>query len=272
MFVSQYPHLFISSPTPISSGEHIFILWIYESVYVLLSLLICFVFQVPYISETMQYFSFSDLFHYHSGIARSYNSSIFKIWGITTLFSTVSAPSYIPTNSVWRFPFLDTFSNMGWLPFWYRYSDRLEMISYWNFYLYFLMISDIWHLFVCLLIIYMSSLKKTCLFLILCPHFNWVIHFLILSCMTSFHTLVTNSLSDMPFANIFSYLIGTSTSVSKESAGNAGHPGLIPGLGRSPGEGHGNPLQYSCLKNPMDKWAWQAIGHGIGKSQTGLSD
>ena len=47
--------------------------------------------------------------------------------------------------------------------------------------------------------------------------------------------------------------------------------GSIPRLGRSPGEGNGNPLQYSCLENPMDKEAWQATVHGI-KSQTQLSD
>ena len=44
-----------------------------------------------------------------------------------------------------------------------------------------------------------------------------------------------------------------------ESACNVGDLGLIPGLGRSPGEGHGNPIQYSCLENPMDRGAWQAI-------------
>ena len=48
------------------------------------------------------------------------------------------------------------------------------------------------------------------------------------------------------------------SSVGKESACNAGDLGLIPGLGRSPGEGNGNPLQYSCLENPKDKAAWQA--------------
>ena len=46
--------------------------------------------------------------------------------------------------------------------------------------------------------------------------------------------------------------------VSKESACNAGDPGSIPGLGRSPGEGNSNPLQYTCLENPMDRGAWQA--------------
>ena len=53
---------------------------------------------------------------------------------------------------------------------------------------------------------------------------------------------------------------------SKESVCNAGDPGLIPGLGRSPGEGNGYPLQYSCLGNPMDRGAWQV--HGVTKSQT----
>ena len=55
---------------------------------------------------------------------------------------------------------------------------------------------------------------------------------------------------------------------------NAGDAGLIPGLGRIPGEGNGNSLQYSCLKkkNPMDRGAWQATVHGITKTWTLLSD
>ena len=61
-------------------------------------------------------------------------------------------------------------------------------------------------------------------------------------------------------------------SVGKESACNAGDLGLIPGLGRSPGEGNGNPLQYSCLENPMDRGAWRATDHGVTKSQAQLSD
>ena len=59
---------------------------------------------------------------------------------------------------------------------------------------------------------------------------------------------------------------------SKESASNAGDLGLIPGLGRSPGKRNGNPLQYSCLENPMDRGVWQATVHGVTKSQTQLSD
>ena len=54
------------------------------------------------------------------------------------------------------------------------------------------------------------------------------------------------------------------------NAGAAGVAGLIPRSGRSPGREHGNPLQYSCLENPMDRKAWQAIVHGVAKSQTGL--
>ena len=45
---------------------------------------------------------------------------------------------------------------------------------------------------------------------------------------------------------------------------------LTPGLGKSPGGGHGNPFQYSCLENPMDREAWQAIVQRVAKSQTGL--
>ena len=56
------------------------------------------------------------------------------------------------------------------------------------------------------------------------------------------------------------------------SACNVGDPGSIPGLGRSPGEGNGNPLQYSCLENPMDGGAWWATVPGVAKSQTRLSD
>ena len=58
----------------------------------------------------------------------------------------------------------------------------------------------------------------------------------------------------------------------KASVYNAGNSGSIPGSGRSPGEGNGNPLQYYCLENPMDRGAWQATAHGVAKSRTGLSD
>ena len=60
-------------------------------------------------------------------------------------------------------------------------------------------------------------------------------------------------------------------SVVKNLPANTGDikdTGSILGLGRSPGGGHGNPLQYSCLENPMDRGAWQAIVHRVAKSQT----
>ena len=54
------------------------------------------------------------------------------------------------------------------------------------------------------------------------------------------------------------------------SAGDIRDMGLVPGSGRSPGGAHGNPLQYSCLENPMDRGAWWAAVHGAAQSQTGL--
>jgi len=55
---------------------------------------------------------------------------------------------------------------------------------------------------------------------------------------------------------------------ARESACNAGELGLIPGWGRSPGRGNGNPLQCSCLGNAVDRGAWRVIVHGVAKSQT----
>ena len=58
----------------------------------------------------------------------------------------------------------------------------------------------------------------------------------------------------------------------KNPPANERDTSLIPGLGRSPGEGNGNSLQYSCLENPKDTGAWRAPLHGVTKSQTRLSD
>ena len=60
-------------------------------------------------------------------------------------------------------------------------------------------------------------------------------------------------------------------SVVKNPPVNVGDAGLIPGLGRSPGEGNGNSLQYSCLGSPMDRGAWQAAAHRVTKNWTRLS-
>ena len=58
----------------------------------------------------------------------------------------------------------------------------------------------------------------------------------------------------------------------RATACNVGDPGSVPGSGKPPGEGNGNPLQYSCLGNPMDRGAWWATLHGVAKSETRLSD
>ena len=76
-------------------------------------------------------------------------------------------------------------------------------------------------------------------------------------------------------SNTFGFWEGTiqgfpSGSVGKESASQAGDLGLIPGLGRSSGEGNGYLLQYSCLENSMDRGAWQATIHGVARSRTRL--
>ena len=63
-----------------------------------------------------------------------------------------------------------------------------------------------------------------------------------------------------------------SGSVVKNPPASSGDVGSIPGLGRSPGEGNGNPLQLFCLENPMNRGAWPTTVHGISKSQTQLSN
>ena len=67
---------------------------------------------------------------------------------------------------------------------------------------------------------------------------------------------------------IYMYIGFPSGSDGKESACNVGDLGLIPGSGRSAGGGNGNPLQYSCLENCIDREAWQATIHGVTQSQT----
>jgi len=70
----------------------------------------------------------------------------------------------------------------------------------------------------------------------------------------------------------YSYLLTFPGSDGKESACSAGDLSLIPGSGRSPGEGNSYPVQYSCLENPMGRGAWRAVVHRVAKSQTQLRD
>ena len=74
-----------------------------------------------------------------------------------------------------------------------------------------------------------------------------------------------------PVTIILSHSI-TGGSDSEEFVFSVGDPSLIPGSGRSAGDGNGNLLQYSCLENPVDRGAWWATVHGVAKSQTRLSD
>ena len=71
------------------------------------------------------------------------------------------------------------------------------------------------------------------------------------------------------YSSILVFLVGSG---GKEYACNAGDLHAIPGLGRSPGEGNGYPLQYSCPGNPLDREAWLATVHEVAKSQTSLSE
>ena len=79
---------------------------------------------------------------------------------------------------------------------------------------------------------------------------------------------ISFSFSATIFTWLYKKLSFSAGSVGKEATYNAGDMGLIPELGRSPGEGNDDPLQYSCLGNPMDRRVWQATVHGVAKNQT----
>ena len=116
---------------------------------------------------------------------------------------------------------------------------------------------------------YCHSLKPVC-----CDPGIYTTHLLSLTCTPPkpepFHPQISTStgskMVDSPILNGF---LGGSG--GKETACNAGDPGTIPESGRSPGERNGNLLQYSCLENPMDRGAWQAMIHRATNSQTQLS-
>ena len=74
------------------------------------------------------------------------------------------------------------------------------------------------------------------------------------------------------YVRVYIYIFLKGGSDGKDSTCGSGDPGLIPGAGRSPGEGNSYPLQYSCLGNPMDRGTLPATVHGAAKSWTQLSD
>ena len=84
----------------------------------------------------------------------------------------------------------------------------------------------------------------------------------------SFEPVNTASVFSISFPSVTSLV----AQMVKHLAYNAGDLGSIPGSGRSSGKGNGNPLQYSCLENPMDGEAWWTTVHGVSKSGTQLSD
>ena len=77
---------------------------------------------------------------------------------------------------------------------------------------------------------------------------------------------LTCSVQGFQFLHVFANTGASLMAQTLKSAYSAGDPGSFPGSGRSPGEGNGSPLQYSCLENSMDRRAWQAVVHGVEKS------
>ena len=82
----------------------------------------------------------------------------------------------------------------------------------------------------------------------------------------TFHQMGSTSSLLISDGHLWGFLGGSDSKESACNSGVAGYMGLTPRLGRSPGGGHGNPLQYSCLENPMNRGAWQAIVHRVTKS------
>ena len=112
-----------------------------------------------------------------------------------------------------------------------------------------------------------SVSSEKCLFMLLAHCLMELFIFLLLNCNSSLYIWDTGPLSDIRFANSFSCSVGW-CSVGREStwsAGDGGDVGSNLGLERSPGEGNGNPLQYSCLENPMDREAWQTTAQRVAK-------
>ena len=109
-------------------------------------------------------------------------------------------------------------------------------------------------------IILHCSVSNACPFPLECKIQSWSLHCSVLICNCKVYDLGKHS-HRLPW-----WLRG------KETACQAGDSSLIPGSRRSSGGGHGNPLQYSCLRNSMERGAWRARVHGVAKSQTWLSD
>ena len=97
--------------------------------------------------------------------------------------------------------------------------------------------------------------------------------FLVISCIDFVTVLIMfmHNICTLTYDTFIISLGFPGGSDEEESACSAGDLGSITGLGRSPGEGNGHPIQYLCLENSMDRGAWWAVVHGVAKSQTVLS-
>ena len=116
-----------------------------------------------------------------------------------------------------------------------------------------------------------GHLSLLCLYFPLCP-FDFSFPLTSLSVSRCIHLKTQFSRKDIDIYRCICILFCDIEVKNKNaSVGDIRDLGLIPGLGRSPGEGNGNPLQYSCLGNPMDRGAWQATVHEVAMSQIGLS-
>ena len=107
--------------------------------------------------------------------------------------------------------------------------------------------------------------------------FTWATNLLVVHALVYPHTFPPESLFLILLSLILPRYLSNQmgfpgVSLVKNLPANAGHAGLIPVSGRSPREGNGNPLQYSCLGNSMDRGTWQATVHGVAKSWTQLGD
>ena len=98
--------------------------------------------------------------------------------------------------------------------------------------------------------------------------------FLVISCIDFVTVLIMfmHNICTLTYDTFIISLGFPGGSDDEESACSAGDLGSITGLGRSPGEGNGHPIQYLCLENSMDRGAWWAVVHGVAKSWTRLSD
>ena len=132
--------------------------------------------------------------------------------------------------------------------------------------LWFVFLHIIIFIFFCAFILNASLINSIWLGHSLFKHYGNLCFLIRLFCSFTLNIIIDIVLCLLPY-----YLGFPCSSVGNESACNAGDQGLIPGSGRSSGEGNGNPLQYAWLENPMDRGAWQTIVHGVAKVRHDLA-